>query len=288
MVKRKTTGSTMTERELIAQQPTSGITVGTTDTTSSMAATTAVAVNNNRHRQSSSPSSIFHFESLQENVDVFELIIEFVGPYQYLFVATINQSFHEAHSIVFRDDSTTILNASTVALAKYCFNDLMNDSSCPDCVYSTYTEECQYQLCSSAAKYGNLAALLYLRAVGCQWDPSTCSNAALHGNFAILKWARENGCAWDEMTCSNAALRGHLHILQWARENECPWNTLTCENAASNGLLNILQWANEKDCPWGVGTCAKAAEHGHLPVLQWARENECPWDKRTCENAARN
>ena len=216
----------------------------------------------------SSPSSQFSFSTF----DVLHLIVEYVGPYQYIFVARINRGFHEAHSKVFSDDSTTHINASTIALAKICFDELV------DTRYY-YVVKSQHLLCSSAAKYGNLPALQYLRSVGCEWNWRTCINAALYGHFDILKWARENGCKWDEDTCAYAAENGHLHILQYVRKNRCPWDENTCSQAAKNGHLRVLQWAEANGCPWDKSTCTNAALNGHLHVLQWARENGCPWDK---------
>ena len=110
-----------------------------------------------------------------ENIDLLRIIIEYVGPKQYLVVATINQSFREAHSIAFFKDKDTYYNASTVELAKYCFNDLVatncNTKSCSTAKSDNLTErKSQRALCSSAAKCGNLLALQYLRSLGCDWD----------------------------------------------------------------------------------------------------------------------
>ena len=98
-----------------------------------------------------------------QNIDVVQLIVEYVGPQQYRFVATINRSFHEAYSKVFLYDSKTGLIASTVELAKYCLEDLVGTSTyCCD-----YVNYFQCMLCTSAARYGNLQVLQYLRSVGC-------------------------------------------------------------------------------------------------------------------------
>ena len=61
---------------------------------------------------------------------------------------------------VFPNDLTTHLNASTLELAKRCFDDLLDMNT------GSYLEE---KLCRSAVKYGHLPALIYLRSVDCEW-----------------------------------------------------------------------------------------------------------------------
>ena len=121
----------------------------------------------NHQMQSLQPSSFITFSTILENIDVLPLIVEYIGPHQYRFVATIHHSFYDAYTKVFPDDLTTLLNTSTVELAKYCWDDLMD--------IIDYWYDGRYILCSSAAKYGNLAALQYLRSKECEWDERTCS-----------------------------------------------------------------------------------------------------------------
>ena len=78
------------------------------------------------------------------------------------------------------------------------------------------------RLCESAARFGQLPALQWLRANGCGWNAHTCLHAARGGHLAVLQWARANGCDWDAYTCANAAHYGHLDVLEWARANGCP------------------------------------------------------------------
>ena len=50
------------------------------------------------------------------------------------------------------------------------------------------------EVCSTAAKYGQLGALKWLKRNGCEWDADTLSSAAAGGHFSCLRWAIENGC----------------------------------------------------------------------------------------------
>ena len=128
--------------------------------------------------------------SLLEHLDLSLLseIISFIGPKQYRFVAAINKSFRTAYLQAFNHETKTHLNASTLEHAKICFDE-MNEATC-----ATFP----YDLCTSAARYGNLPVLQYLRSVNSEWD---------------------------DVTWYYAALNGHLHILQWARENDFPYSS---------------------------------------------------------------
>ena len=142
------------------------------------------------------------------------------------------------------------------------------------------------EVCTFAAKGGQLEVIRWARAHGCPWDEWTSAQAAWGGQLEVLQWAHATGCPWDEFTCSNAAESGHLEVLHWARANGCPWTWRKCSFAAQEGHLEVLQWARANGCPWDEKTCANAAYGGHLEVLQWARANGAPWDKITNNNAA--
>ena len=134
--------------------------------------------------------------------------------------------------------------------------------------------ELTVNLCTSAAKGGQLEVLEWLRENECPWDKNTCKEAAYSGHLEVLQWARENDCPWDENTCRAAAYGGHLEVLQWARENGCPWNEDM--RAASGG-----QEARENGCPWDEDTCKDAGRPPRGAAVG-ARENDCPWKEDTC------
>jgi len=127
--------------------------------------------------------------------------------------------------------------------------------------------------CTTAAKYGQLLTLQWLKANGYAWNFVTSIGAPHGGHPRILERARCDG------TCEPfniAAIHGHLNILQWLRENGCDWNENTCATAAKYGHLHILQWARENGCPWDITTCGQAAINGHYHILYWAFENGMP------------
>ena len=67
--------------------------------------------------------------SILENMDIFRLVVSFVGAKHYLFIALISQSFHAAYKQAFPKDTETKLNASTAEYAKICCEDLKHLST---------------------------------------------------------------------------------------------------------------------------------------------------------------
>ena len=228
---------------------------------------------------STTPLLLLVAVSPMENMDILRLVVSFIGPKQYRFIATISQRFHAAYVHEFPNDTATIINASTVEYAKICWNEMKHPL--------TYQ---QHSILShSATIFGSVSAMQYLRSVGCPWSQRTCFLAAEHGHLHILQMARDYGYPWSDVrTCTVAAKNGHLHIVQYARDNGCPWDKETCANAAWNGHFNILQYARKYGCPCDELTCVNAAWNGHLHILHYARENGCPCDELTCVNAALN
>ena len=60
------------------------------------------------------PSLIFPIE----NMDILQLIVAFVGPKNYIFIAGVCQSFNMVYKQNFPNDTETNLNASTLEYAK--------------------------------------------------------------------------------------------------------------------------------------------------------------------------
>lgn len=77
--------------------------------------------------------------------------------------------------------------------------------------------------CSYALKNSHFHILDNAFDNGYEWkNGNVCSQAAKNGDLQLFMFAHKNDCPWDEKTCSNAALKGHLHLLQYAHQNSCP------------------------------------------------------------------
>ena len=76
---------------------------------------------------------------------------------------------------------------------------------------------------TNAAHEGNFDILIYLVAIGYDWNYNICLYAATNGDLQTLKWLKYNGCPLNEysLICTYAAKNGHLETLQWLRDNDC-------------------------------------------------------------------
>ena len=106
----------------------------------------------------------------------------------------------------FPNDTETQLNASTEKHAKICWEELGDPSI-----------RQQRQLSYSAAKYGSVAAMEYLRSVNCEWDEMTCATAAKYGQWNVLQWCKREWLSveWNDLFfCSKKWPFRHI--------NSCP------------------------------------------------------------------
>ena len=236
---------------------------------------------------------------------LFTLIFEFVGLYEYRFVALLNKRFQRLYSecqkkrihpapedssrffsIRYKYFSTSLTSTASVAESIERAKVLMSDTEDRECNYFIKLRKRERD-----GIYGSIYHVVkYRRISGTNQILSLLRDevALRYGNLEMLQWLRRNGCPWHESACAEAAFNGHLEMLQWARVNGCPWSESTCSEAASNGHLEVLKWARANGCLWDESTCTIAANNGHLKVLQWARTNGCPWDESTCDLAVSN
>jgi hypothetical protein len=123
---------------------------------------------------------------------------------------------------------------------------------------------------------GRLDILAYARDNGCPLpafgEATLCRDAALEGQLAALQWLRSVGCNWDEETCEYAALTGHLDVLQWARANGCPWDGEVFVGAYHYGHTDVVLWAVDHGCPMPVHAPAGLRLYlAALRAARWAR-----------------
>ena len=129
-----------------------------------------------------------------ENLDILQHVVSYIGPRQYRFVASINRTFRTAYSHTFPNNTRTCIDASTVTLAKFCYEDFTSAVVRPSMTTRWHLEA---QILVSASKHGNVPALQFLRSVNDEWSEHICMHAAQNGQLHVLQWARQNDCPWD-------------------------------------------------------------------------------------------
>jgi hypothetical protein len=159
-------------------------------------------------------------------------------------------------------------------------------------VINNNNDYCAFQACNTAAKYGKLDIIKWLRKNGFVWNVHTSEYAASSGDLETLKWILENGCPYDWTTCAGAASSGNIEILQWATAYGCPWNnSVMATHAAKGGNIDLLKWIrNTMKClDWSTVTSTEALgdQKSVLPeknvaMFKWLIVNGCPIDHDKC------
>ena len=208
----------------------------------------------------------------QLDVSLIAEIIAFVGPKQYRFVATVDRRFHAAYKAVFPQDTWTHVSAITMEHAQISY--MEGIATCNDGIVKSFLE---FNICRSAAKFGNLPALQYLRSVQCGWAITTCDAAVDNGHLHILRWAKDHGCPWDAFirTLSNNYMFNFISKLH---------------SACRNGYIDIVRYVIEEchvDREWkdddGTTALHVACQYGHLDVVQYLIEACHVNTKVTCK-----
>ena len=79
--------------------------------------------------------------------------------------------------------------------------------------------------CASRAAYtAHVHILQWMKDNGMigEWHGYHMFSAASFGHLEVVKWLRANGCPWDEDACDCAAEYKHWDTLQYLVDNKCP------------------------------------------------------------------
>lgn len=144
-------------------------------------------------------------------------------------------------------------------------------------------------LTTAAAGKGNMAALRYARANGCDWARTgyrfACADAAENGHLDVLRFALRDGAPFADCTFL-AAHHGRRAVLEGLREDGVVFDARTCAGAAGGGDLDLLMWLRQIGTPWGGDTSTAAAREGHVRVFAWALANGAElWSSATSSAA---
>ena len=233
-------------------------------------------------------------------------IFSFVGEFQYVFIGSVNQTFHKTYVSLFPKKRTQF-NASTIEYAKSCWGIIckINDDETKD--------EEKRKLWRSAARYGNIEVVKYLLELlppvqqnvsfknvswenrqKIDWKYDLCYTAAKYGQMELLQWAcDENICVAkdDQRVCQFAIGHGHFEIFHWARKNGFRFEDadFAAFEASRQGNIEALKWLHDKYdvirplyMDNSCGCCNSAAACGQIDVLKWINESyEAGWNGDT-------
>jgi hypothetical protein len=168
-------------------------------------------------------------------------ILEFVGPNQYFFSASISRKCRQMQIVLSCKDSAK--NGTKHKLRTSFTAALASPTRLSWAFECGLTQKAQFKRPVRLVQAAMLAsddpvsvlALLEaqnFKAKDADEGVKLCVAAVKKADLALLQWLREYDCPWNVHTCRLAALEGHLHILIWAHENGCKWDEGTCLSAA--------------------------------------------------------
>ena len=209
------------------------------------------------------------------NDDVLRIILQFVGPAQYLWVAPVNRQFDRQYKNLFGPPRTALATCGETSpysiqraqqylqrVEPFLFRkrndtaDLFRQAAIrgnlPLVQWLWHRDQRQVRWSMKhhsghmVATNGQLQVLKWLHANGCSMEPWVSRGAARYGRMAILKWLRTIGHRWDYGTWSDAVRGGHLYVLEWAYATKCEWHRRYLddlrEEARSLGHMHIYRW----------------------------------------------
>jgi hypothetical protein len=122
------------------------------------------------------------------------------------------------------------------------------------------------------------------RADSCYYDIDVCSEAARNGNLSILEYAYEQGCPMNWITFANAAGKAHIHVLKWCFEKKCQRSEKIYRNAVVSGNLECIEWVRNSGINSGTFSIKVAFDVGHLHVIKYLIDNSiCSWNTTSNE-----
>ena len=159
-----------------------------------------------------------------------------------------------------------------------------------------FCDICSVNVSTNAIRGGHIEVFNWLcEKKNCQYNEFTCtSSAAKYGHLQILKYLRSINYAWEESALINSVDSGHLEVVKYLLENNCPISEyilyIAAESEARNNKLEIfkLLFGNNSNYIRRSDICNIAAEIGNWDILMWAYENGCEINLLEClEEASR-
>ncbi|KAK9818856.1 hypothetical protein WJX74_001482 [Apatococcus lobatus] len=150
---------------------------------------------------------------------------------------------------------------------------------------TTFLDSCLEDLSAKAVQKGHLSILQYLAT--CKppesWSTNICSLAAKQGQLQILQWAHSAGCLWDAETLQQACIHRQWAVLDWLQHQDIPCPPATddrvCDMVAALGKTDLLVWLRMKGYAWTADTAYSALANQQFELHCWLRNQQppCPW-----------
>jgi hypothetical protein len=205
-------------------------------------------------RMTRDPSVIIH----PLTYGILQLVLDFVGPGNYLFVSLVNKAWNEAYKSV-----------QSVAIPRVCNSAYEKPESIT----------CAPSMTATSAVFASPARLLLAVAANFQldtyWSRPWISVAASTADVPTLAAANEHGMHWSDLVLRALAKSGRLTELMWVhivQQRSLPRDII--DDAAEGGSESMLAWLISRGCKVTLATTVQAATAGKLPALKYLQQQK--------------
>jgi hypothetical protein len=217
-----------------------------------------------------------------------QLVLDFVGAGQFLFVSLVSKAWNEAYRTVKSASlpcartctykkpdwitcapSTTLLSAAFASRERLRLADiglrLQN-------VEST-------AIAQIAALHSSVATLSAAYELGFCFTDDFLRAVAQAGRVTEMAWLHlEQRLSLPRDIINDAAAGGHIDMLIWLYDRSCELTSETSRRAAANGHLNAIKYLFSAGCLCDQHICTAAAHSNNVGLLRWLRQNGVPWN----------
>jgi hypothetical protein len=203
---------------------------------------------------------------------ILQLVLDFVGPGNYLFVSVVNKAWNDAYKSV-----------QSVAIPRVCNSAYEKPESIT----------CAPSMTATSAVFASPARLLLAVAANFQldtyWSRPWISVAASTADVPTLSVANEHGMHWSDLVLRALAKSGRLTELMWVhtvQQRSLPRDII--DDAAEGDSESMLAWLIGRGCEVTLVTTVRAATAGKLPALKYLQQQKSCCSRDTFIAAVRN
>lgn len=127
-----------------------------------------------------------------------------------------------------------------------------------------------------AAKYNNIIALNFARALECDVTERSAYYCSMHGNLEFLEYLHSREVPFSSGCVAAAAKRGHLLCLEYFHSLALPFGADALCNAAESGCLDCLRFVLQRGVPMDPRAVVTTARSRDVACLQYLVEYGAP------------
>jgi hypothetical protein len=228
------------------------------------------------------------------SVDTVQLILDFAGAGQWLFLSTVDSVFLECYKRV-ACETLAAAFPRTKHVASH-INITLYSEVMASCLRVRLAHACglNFRIPSNLLQqhvglFAPLQTLVTAYELDLLLTATIARGAAVAGKLSVLISLREKGTCEHASPnkdqpagallppdiTSYAAAHGHVHMLLWLQQAGFKLDETVCVHAAHAGQFRVLELLDKLGCAFDESVCAAAARAGHLEAVQFLLRYDC-------------